>query len=74
MKLRFTYCERFKNWALALKELEQIYMDHNQRIDAVELVAGDNGVYDVHKDDELVFSKDQEGRFPEEGEIKERIG
>lgn len=34
-----------------------------------ELIKGDNGVFDVVVDGKLIFSKDEEGRFPEEREI-----
>ena len=34
-----------------------------------ELVKGDNGVFDVVADGELVFSKHAEGRFPDDEEI-----
>ena len=30
-----------------------------------ELIRGDNGIFDVVVDGELVFSKDRVGRFPE---------
>ena len=33
------------------------------------LVRGDNGVFDVVVDGELIFSKHAQGRFPEEEEI-----
>ena len=33
------------------------------------LIRGDNGVFDVVRDGELLFSKHAEGRFPEEAEI-----
>jgi selT/selW/selH-like putative selenoprotein len=32
-------------------------------------VKGDQGVFDVYADGELVFSKDEKGRFPSEGEV-----
>jgi selT/selW/selH-like putative selenoprotein len=32
-------------------------------------VKGDNGVFDVVADGELVFSKHAQGRFPEEAEV-----
>jgi selT/selW/selH-like putative selenoprotein len=32
-------------------------------------VKGDNGVFDVVADGKLLFSKHQQGRFPEESEI-----
>jgi selenoprotein W-related protein len=73
MNLRFTYCQECKNWVQALKDLEHIYPRLNQQIDSIEMVAGSNGVYDVHRDGELVFSKDAENRFPEEGEVARRL-
>ena len=38
-----------------------------------ELLKGDNGVFDVTVDGELVFSKHSEGRFPKPGEVAERL-
>lgn len=38
-----------------------------------ELVRGDNGIFDVVTDGELIFSKDEAGRFPTETEILERL-
>lgn len=35
----------------------------------ITLIRGDNGVFDVVADGKLIFSKDSEGRFPEEREI-----
>ncbi len=34
-----------------------------------ELIKGDAGIFDVHQDDKLIFSKHEAGRFPEEDEI-----
>jgi len=39
-----------------------------------EVEEGAKGQFDVLKDGELVFSKQQEGRFPEHSEIRELIG
>ena len=41
-------------------------------IDA-ELVKGGGGVFDVHADGQLVFSKHAEGRYPEEDEIVQAL-
>jgi selT/selW/selH-like putative selenoprotein len=35
----------------------------------VEANPGANGQFDVFKDGDLIFSKKEAGRFPEEGEI-----
>ena len=37
------------------------------------LVKGDNGVFDVVVDGDLVFSKDEAGRFPSDQEILEAL-
>ena len=34
-----------------------------------KLIRGDDGIFDVRRDGELVFSKHETGRFPEEDEI-----
>ena len=38
-----------------------------------ELIRGSSGVFDVHVDGKLVFSKHDEGRFPETGEVEDRL-
>jgi selT/selW/selH-like putative selenoprotein len=39
-----------------------------------EIEEGGKGQFDVLADDQLVFSKQREGRFPEQTEIKELLG
>jgi len=39
----------------------------------VELVAGTGGVFAVFREDELIFSKNREKRFPETAEIIARL-
>jgi len=39
-----------------------------------ELIRGDNGIFDVVADGTTIFSKDAEGRFPEEDEILTQLG
>jgi selT/selW/selH-like putative selenoprotein len=41
---------------------------------AASIVAGAKSQFDVLVDGELVFSKQQEGRFPEEDEIVALVG
>jgi selenoprotein W-related protein len=45
---------------------------------AVEVVPGANGIFDVHLDGDLVFTKSMLGRYPEPDEvfplIRERLG
>ena len=39
-----------------------------------ELRKGDNGVFDVVADGNLIYSKDREGRFPDPAEIIRALG
>ena len=39
----------------------------------VEVTAGDRGIFDVHADGVLVYSKHAEGRFPTEEEILQKL-
>jgi predicted Rdx family selenoprotein len=38
-----------------------------------EIEEGTKGQYDVVADDELIFSKQQEGRFPEHSEVRDLL-
>lgn len=38
------------------------------------IVAGENSQFDVLRDGEMLYSKQREGRFPEEDEILSLIG
>ena len=39
-----------------------------------ELIRGDNGIFDIVVDGKMIFSKDAEGRFPEDDEILAQLG
>jgi selenoprotein W-related protein len=39
----------------------------------VETVEGDQGVFDVSVDGDVVFSKHEKGRFPEDAEIEQLV-
>jgi selT/selW/selH-like putative selenoprotein len=47
-------------------------------VDAVELVTGRNGIFDVHVDGDLVFDKKMIGRYPDPDDvlplIRDRLG
>ena len=44
-----------------------------QRSVESELVGGSGGIFDVHVDGELIYSKHETGRFPTESEILDRL-
>jgi selenoprotein W-related protein len=40
----------------------------------LKLVPSSGGVFEIYNDDDLIFSKKSEGRFPEENEVIEKLG
>jgi predicted Rdx family selenoprotein len=38
-------------------------------LDAVEIVTGESGIFDVHVDGELVFEKSMLGRYPDPDDV-----
>ncbi|HIG55279.1 MAG TPA: SelT/SelW/SelH family protein [Candidatus Latescibacteria bacterium] len=52
---------------------EQILIEYKKDIASFTLVPSDKGRFELSVDGELVFSKEQEGRFPEYSEIKPKI-
>ena len=52
---------------------EQILIEYKKDITGFTLIPSNKGRFELSVDGELVFSKVQEGRFPEYGEIKPKI-
>jgi hypothetical protein len=47
-------------------------------VSAIEIVTGDGGIFDVHVDGELVFTKSMLGRYPDPEDVlpllREKLG
>jgi selT/selW/selH-like putative selenoprotein len=43
--------------------------EHEGDLATIEVVPGANGIFDVHVDGELVFTKSMLGRYPEPDEV-----
>ena len=71
MQVNIIYCNQ---WAYrpkasrAEEEIRKVYKDAN-----IVLVPGFGGVFDIEVDEEVIFSKKKEERFPIEGELVKRI-
>jgi selenoprotein W-related protein len=44
-----------------------------QEVAEATLIPSSGGVFEVQVDDRLIFSKRESGRFPEEGELAQRV-
>ena len=51
----------------------RILEEWEDRVGVVEVITGVGGIFDVHVDSKLVFSKDNSGRFPDDGEVLKLI-
>jgi selenoprotein W-related protein len=43
--------------------------EHEDELATIEVVTGANGIFDVHVNGELVFTKSMLGRYPEPDEV-----
>ncbi len=71
MQISIEYCVmwNYHPQASSLKaDLEKNFSDIS-----IKLIEGKNGVFEVEKDGNLIFSKKQLGRFPEHEEIFEKL-
>jgi selenoprotein W-related protein len=72
-EVEIKYCVPCGYLPTALDMVKQLLSRFGHDISALKLVPGENGVFDVSVDGELVFSKHKMGRFPEVKEIEEEV-
>lgn len=72
-RIAIRYCTQC-NWMLRSAWLAQeLLSTFGQDLAEVALVPATGGVFEVHADDELLWSRKAEGRFPEAKELKQRL-
>ena len=49
--------------------MARLLEQHEEDLATIEVVPGANGIFDVHVDGELVFTKSMLGRYPEPDEV-----
>ena len=66
------YCAAWKHTPRAVSLTTEIFAERELEyfIADWKMIPGSGGIFDVHINDELVFSKKAMGRHPEPGEIK----
>ena len=63
------YCVPCDYSQQVLRVTQALVRHYQHVIDRLELVMGSNGTFDIAVDGEIVFSKAEAGRFPEEDEV-----
>ena len=76
MNVRIVYCVPCGHLPRALELAEGLLSKYGQRLNkdfSVPLDTSDGGRFEVHVDDELIFSRVEKRRFPSLDEIVEEI-
>lgn len=71
--LTIEYCVDCRFVVRATWMAEELLFTFGQRLDQVSLKPGDGGVFRVHLDEELLFDRKKEGRFPDPRELRAMI-
>lgn len=72
-RVSILYCTQCR-WLLRAAWLAQeLLTTFEEELGEVALRPGFGGVFEIWVDDELIWSRRQEGRFPEAKEIKQRV-
>lgn len=72
-RVSITYCTQCR-WLLRAAWLAQeLLTTFEAELGEVALQPGTGGIFEIRVDDDLIWSRKQEGRFPEAKEVKQRI-
>ncbi len=62
------------NWMHRATWMQQeFFTTFQDELESIKLIQGTGGIYDIYLDNDLLFSRKKEGRFPEIKEIKQMI-
>lgn len=67
------YCTSWGYVSKAVSLAQSLLGKHKSNIKSLNIVPSSGGVFEIKLNDELIFSKKELGRFPEEGEIEAKI-
>ena len=57
----------------AVSLAERLLNEHKNAVEALEIIPSSNGVFEVFKDGNVLFSKKELGRFPEPEEVENLV-
>ena len=72
-RVAITYCTGCRWMLRAAWTAQELLTTFEEDLAEVALRPGQGGVFDVHVGDVLVWSRSQEGRFPELRELKQKV-
>ena len=72
-RVAITYCAQCRFILRATWMAQELLMTFEGELGEVALIPASGGVFEVRVDDDLVWSKRSQGRFPESKELKQRV-
>lgn len=72
-KISIEYCTTWGYRPKAVSLTEKLLKEHKNKIKSITLLPSSGGVFEVKFNDELIFSKKELGRFPNEDEVESII-
>jgi selenoprotein W-related protein len=72
-RIAITYCCQCRFVLRATWLAQELLSTFGEEIAELALIPGHGGVFEVHVGDECVFSRRQQGRFPESKELKQIV-
>ena len=72
-RIQITYCVQCRWLLRAAWMAQELLSTFDGDLEALTLSPGTGGVFDVHLDDALLWSRKEQGRFPEITELKQLL-
>jgi selenoprotein W-related protein len=72
-RLSITYCTQCRFILRATWLAQELLMTFGEELGELVLIPGSGGVFEVHLNGELIFSRKLHGRFPESKELKQLV-
>lgn len=71
--VQIEYCTQCRWLLRAAWQAQELLTTFEEELGGVTLIPGTGGVFDVSMGDALLWSRKEEGRFPEAKELKQRL-
>jgi len=72
-RVEIQYCTQCRWLLRAAWMAQELLTTFENELGELALVPGTGGIFEVRVDGELIFSRNQEGRFPESKELKQLV-
>ena len=72
-QVEIQYCTQCRWLLRAAWMAQELLTTFEQELTSVSLQPGTGGIFEVRLDNEIIFSRKEQGRFPESKELKQQV-